>query len=225
MTLLSTIEMVRFAERPEVTRWDVPAVEDVSTVERTQIVTDPVLPRIAAGDDRAVDECLARYGGLVWSLCRRLSPSASDAEDAAQDVFIEIWKQACRFDARIAAESTFIGMIARRKLVDRHRRRGRSLETTSLGTETVVAVADNGPDPVELADDAARAAACLQRLKETPRGVIKMSIYQGLSYSAIAEQLQIPVGTVKTYARRSLLQLRDCMNGVKSPTGAGGDQL
>ena len=61
-------------------------------------VTECVLPRIAAGDPAAVPDCITRYGGLVWSLARRFLGNAADAEDAVQDVFIELWKNAARFD-------------------------------------------------------------------------------------------------------------------------------
>jgi RNA polymerase sigma-70 factor (ECF subfamily) len=65
---------------------------------------EPLLPRIAAGDERAVRECVARYGSLVWSLVRRWSPNPQEAEDAVQDVFIDIWRTASRFDASRATE-------------------------------------------------------------------------------------------------------------------------
>ena len=70
-----------------------------------------LLPRVAQGDRAALNECIQRYGSLVWSLARRASPSASDAEDAVQEIFVEVWKSASRFDPRIAGESTFVAMI------------------------------------------------------------------------------------------------------------------
>src|SRR5436190_14026687 len=83
----------------------------------------PLLGRVAAGDEAAVRECLARYGGLVWSIARRFEPS--DAEDAVQEIFLDLWKSAARFDRAVASETAFVAMIARRRLIDRRRTRGR----------------------------------------------------------------------------------------------------
>ena len=83
-----------------------------------------LLPRIATGDNHAMEECLDLYGNLVWSLARRMSPSA-DADDAVQEIFLDIWKNAARFNKNVASEKTFVMMIARRRLIDRRRKLGR----------------------------------------------------------------------------------------------------
>ncbi|HEY1068798.1 MAG TPA: sigma-70 family RNA polymerase sigma factor, partial [Pirellulales bacterium] len=83
---------------------------------------DVLLPRVAAGQPSAVDECLARYGGLVWSLARRHTNNTSDAEDAVQEIFIDLWRSAARFNPQAASEATFVAMIARRRLIDRRRK-------------------------------------------------------------------------------------------------------
>ena len=104
------------------------------------MVASDILQRVAAGEATAVDECLAAYRGLVWSLARRSTPNLSDAEDAVQEIFIEIWRNAARFDSTLSSESNYITMIAKRRLIDRFRRRKR-LDTVSLSTETSVDVA------------------------------------------------------------------------------------
>src|SRR5271166_2344489 len=93
------------------------------------------LERIAAGDPLAVDGCLEKYRGLVWSIARRFPGNHADTEDAVQEVFVELWRHAGRFDAAVAAESTFVATVARRRLIDRHRRRARQPEAVSLVTE------------------------------------------------------------------------------------------
>ena len=92
------------------------------SMERTPSVSDSLLNRVAAGEMAAMQECINQYGGLVWSLARRFSASAADAEDAVQEVFITLWKYASRFDESKGSETTFVSMIARRRLIDRLRR-------------------------------------------------------------------------------------------------------
>ena len=74
---------------------------------------EAILNRIANGDQDAVQECLKTYGGLVWSLARRMLRNSDDAEDAVQEIFVDIWKNAGRFDPSQSSETTFIAMIAR----------------------------------------------------------------------------------------------------------------
>ena len=86
-------------------------------------MAETILQRIAAGDAAAVDDCLRQYGGLVWSLARRFSHDHAESEDAVQEVFLDVWKSAARFDEAMGSEATFITMIARRRLIDRRRKR------------------------------------------------------------------------------------------------------
>jgi len=81
-----------------------------------------VLRRIAGGDSAAVRECIDRYGALIWSLARRLSRSSPDAEDATQEIFLDLWRNAGRFDESKGSEKLFIAMLARRRLIDRLRK-------------------------------------------------------------------------------------------------------
>ncbi len=170
------------------------------------LVTDSVLPRIAAGDPAAVPDCIARYGGLVWSLARRFLGNPSDAEDAVQDVFIELWKNAGRYDPSRSSEPTYVTMIARRRLIDRKRRTGRAPTAQTLADEPVepVTVAR-----IDIEDEAAKAAAVLASLREDERRVIQLAVYQGLTHEAIAAQTGLPVGTVKTHIRRGLIRVRE----------------
>ncbi|HVK12641.1 MAG TPA: sigma-70 family RNA polymerase sigma factor [Gemmataceae bacterium] len=171
----------------------------------------PILPRVARGEPAAVDECLDRYGGLVWSLACRLTPSPADAEDAAQDIFIDLWRNAWRFRAEAGTEVAFVSTLARRRLADRQRRSLRARPAESLGERDAAVTAPALDGALELAEDAERARNCLKKLKDRDREVIELSVYAGLSQSRIAERLNAPLGTVKTLVRRALIQLRDCM--------------
>lgn len=100
--------------------------------ERLRLKSQSILERIAAGEQHAVNECLDRYGNLVWSLARRYLRNAADAEDAVQDIFIDIWSSAGRYDRNIASEVAFISTIARRRLIDKLRKADRRPAWTPL---------------------------------------------------------------------------------------------
>lgn len=174
----------------------------------------PVLPRIAAGESKAVEECLDRYGGLVWSLAKRYCGAAADAEDAAQEVFIALWKSAHRFDSEIASEATFVTMICRRRLIDRLRRK--SSPETLADAEAIEQVSVHAPPPpVELNEEVERIRGFMDQLSEEQRRVLDLAICEGLSQSTIADLTGWPVGTVKSHARRGMHRLRQ-LAGVGS---------
>jgi RNA polymerase sigma-70 factor, ECF subfamily len=174
-----------------------------------------ILLRIADGDRTAVQEAIDTYGGLIWSLARRLCPNRADAEDAVQEIFIDLWKSAGRFDDARSSETTFIAMIARRRLIDRLRRAVRIPQPEELSVEM--------PDTsrldrqMEINSEAALAAEALSQLRPEQQQVLKLAIYQGLSHQEIATATGLPLGTVKTHARRGLLHIRAAL-GARSMT-------
>jgi len=173
------------------------------------IVCETILEKVAAAHPGAMEGCLARYGPLVWSLARRWSPTYADAEDAAQEIFSDLWRAAERFDSRWeSSEATFVAMIARRRLIDRYRKRGRQPNTTDLvHSQTVPAAAQ--PDPLELSEEADRVFELLEQLQPSERQVLELAFVHGLSQSEISQRIQLPLGTVKTHARRGLIRLRE----------------
>lgn len=170
-----------------------------------------LLPLLSAGEPNAAQEVMDRYGGLVWSLARRHSPTPADAEDAVQDIFLAIWKNAEKFDATRASEASFVAMIARRRLIDLHRRRERRPETTDIEAEYDMAGSD--AHQLETVAEARLATRALKQLTPDERKVVLMSTYHGFSHSQISEQLGMPLGTVKTYIRRGLRRVREALRG------------
>jgi len=179
--------------------------------------TESILHRVAEGDQDAIKECMDRFGGLVWSLARRLAGNAAEAEDAVQEIFIDVWRSAGRFDPAIASETTFIAMIARRRLIDRGRRRARRPEVAAI-PETIES---DGPafDPAEVEEAAKAALSAMERLRPEQRKVLELSIQFGRSHEQIAGTTGLPLGTVKTHARRGLIRLREILaeEGVEPP--------
>lgn len=178
-----------------------------------------ILADVAAGRSEAMEACIAEYGGMVWSLALKMSPSREDAEEGVQEVFIDVWRHAARFDPAVSSEATFVAMIARRRLIDRHRRRRcrplvASLETLSPMTAPVTA------NRLEIADEADRVRRCLDRLRPEERRVLELALGEGLSQAAIAERTGLPIGTVKSHARRGLIRLRLLVEETSAPNMA-----
>lgn len=182
-----------------------------------------LLAQVAQGDPRAVRECIDRFGPLLWSLARRLTPNQSEAEDAVQEILLEIWKNASRYDPSIASETTFVAMLARRRLIDRARRSARRSEREMpIGEMDAVAgglSADERAGDISSDGDASRAVEALSQLSAEQQKILRLSIYRGLSHEKISRAIGLPLGTVKTHARRGLLKLREMLM-----SGSGGGE-
>jgi RNA polymerase sigma factor (sigma-70 family) len=177
-------------------------------------VPDTILDKVAAGNPGAVEQCLARYGGLIWSIARRLSPTTSDAEDAVQEIFVDLFRNAARFDPqREPSEATFVAMVARRRLIDRHRKHARQVKTIPIDATRPMpaAIPLNG---IDLRDEVGRVRELLAQLSSEERQVLELIFFRGLSQTEAGEVLNMPLGTVKTHSRRGLLRLRELSAGI-----------
>ena len=178
---------------------------------------ESLLRRVATGDLTAVDEVLDRYGGLVWSLARRFSATPTDAEDASQEVFIDLWRSAPRFDEEVATEPAFVAMIARRRLVDRFRQLQRRPTKTTLPANLVTN--ESGPEErAQRSDELARVSEAMANLRPEQQQVLKLALYGGLTQEEISQSTGLPLGTVKTHARRGLLRIRELIGRSPSTT-------
>lgn len=172
----------------------------------------PILERVARQEPGAVDEMMKRFGGLVWSLARRTCPDATEAEDAVQEIFVEIWRTAGRFDSSIAGEATFVAMIARRRLIDRTRRRTRRPQPVALQESTSDPTPED--DRPEILEQAGVASEAFEQLRPEQQQVLRLAIHHGRSHEQIATTTGMPLGTVKTHARRGLIRLRQLLEAT-----------
>ncbi len=164
-----------------------------------------LLERVAAGDQSAVADLLDQYGALVLSLARR-QVGAMAAEDLVQEIFIQIWKHAERYDPERASEAVFITTIARRRLIDHQRKQGRRPRTVEI--EDTAPVTEQGFEQVDLGDEARLAREALKQLSPDQQRVLQLSIVDSLTHPQIAEITRLPLGTVKSHARRGLERVR-----------------
>jgi RNA polymerase sigma-70 factor (ECF subfamily) len=174
-------------------------------------MSSSLLQRIASGDGAAVRECIDKYGALIWSIARRLSRTPSDAEDATQEIFLDIWRSASRFDASQGSDKVFIAMIARRRLIDRLRKTSAEPPMDPMEALDMVASGDQDASS-ETSMEAEQATRALAQLRPEQRQVLELGLLHGLTQSEIATRLNMPLGTVKSFMRRGLIKVRENMN-------------
>lgn len=173
------------------------------------------LPDVAAGKPRAMNRCIERHGGIVWAVVRKYLSDVTEAEDLVQEIFTEIWKKAESFDPALASESTFVGMIARRRAIDHLRRKGRQ-----PGFETLEAIKSLGHDPwakSSVGCDPEAVKSSLSCLAPDTRELFDLFFENGFTHPEIAEKTGLPLGTIKTRLRRGLIALRGQLQRAATP--------
>lgn len=178
-----------------------PAAPGWDTAEETPLAA------LSRGRPGAVEACLDAYGGLVLGLARRLLPEHADVEDAVHEIFIELWRSAERFDPDRASDRGFVAMLARRRIIDRRRRRSARPETVRW----TPAAERPGTDHERTLGrvEAQPALEALETLDPDRRRWILMNVVEGWSHRDIARETDTPLGTVKSGIRRGLRQMRD----------------
>lgn len=170
-----------------------------------------LMHRVAAGDDQAVAELYDRFGSLVYKVARQFLPNQAEAEDAVQEVFVRLWQTADRYDPRRAKLVTWVMLIARRHLIDRIRRSAVRPATTAYEHEAAGA-ASTGAAPERKSQEDEQSTKLRRRIAELPelqRVVIERAYLQGYTLREVSEQLNAPLGTVKSALSRGLERLRE----------------
>jgi len=162
-----------------------------------------LLRRLSGGDPSALGELFDLYAGLVNGLCLRILRDAAEAEDVVQEVFLQAWRQASRYDPQRGSPEAWLCTMARTRSLDRLRRRAARREEPGDKAPAATAV----PRPEETL--AVRQA--LAALSVDQRAALELAYYEGLTQSEIAERLHEPLGTVKTRIRTALLRLREAL--------------
>lgn len=170
------------------------------------------MARLAHGERGALEEVYRLTNVKLFGICYRILGDRKEAEDALQDVYISLWRNAARYDPKRASPIAWLATFARNRAVDRLRtgkvRRG-AVPVDEAGT-----LADEGPAADELLVDAERTArvhACLESLGDPQRGAIRSAFLEGRTYAELAAQEDVPLGTMKSWIRRGLAKLKHCM--------------
>jgi RNA polymerase sigma-70 factor (ECF subfamily) len=171
---------------------------------------DLMLAAVALRDRAAFETLYRRTSPKIFAICIKLLRDRPEAEDTLQDVYVTAWNQAATFNPQLSGALTWLGTIARNRSIDRIRRR----RTQPLDTDAAEEIVDDAPTPAALAqlsEERQRLEVCLQALPETQRKAIREAFFTGLSYPELAERMSVPLGTMKSWIRRSLMQLKMCL--------------
>ena len=181
-----------------------------------EITAEELLVRVADGDRVAFSDLYDRLSPRVFGLVKRLLRDHSQSEEVTQEVFLELWQSAGRYEARRGSATGWILTMTHRRAVDRIR-----ASQASRDRDLRIGVRDWEPDldtvaeNVEITMENERVKRAMGRLTDLQRQAVVLSYYGGYSHSEVAEMLHIPVGTVKTRLRDGMIRLRDEM-GVTS---------
>jgi RNA polymerase sigma-70 factor, ECF subfamily len=178
-----------------------------------------ILKRVALGDASAVGECIQSYGSLILTLSLRFLGHRADAEDATQEIFLDLWKSASRYDDQKSSEPTFVVMIARRRLVDYKRRQPRLTIQDDFDMANQTSQSHQSTPHYDQSDEANQIRSAMNELDQSQRTALLMSIQDGLTHAEIAVKMNTPLGTVKSWIKRGLETVRgSCLQQAKLGT-------
>ncbi|WP_430647767.1 ECF RNA polymerase sigma factor SigK [Agromyces sp. GXS1127] len=173
---------------------------------------DDLLSATGSGDRAAFGELYDRTAARIFGLVRRVVIDPAQAEEVAQDVFLEVWQTAPRFDASRGSAISWMFTLAHRRAVDRVRSAQSARDRDArIGARDLDVPVDSVAEAVEVRLDHERAAEALAELSDLQRECVTLAYYGGLTQSEIAERLDVPLGTVKSRMRDGLIRLRRAM--------------
>ncbi|WP_375287816.1 sigma-70 family RNA polymerase sigma factor [Sphingomonas sp.] len=172
------------------------------------------LVRTAAKDARAFQLVYNLSSAKLFGICLRICGERKAAEDVLQDVFATVWMRADRFDATRGTAITWLATIARNRAIDWRRAHGGPVTTSADVLENV---ADPAPSAVDVLLDADRQRLlleCMETLEQRQRAAIRSAFLGGFTYAELAVREAVPLGTMKSWVRRGLGKLRECLDGA-----------
>ncbi|MSR18420.1 MAG: sigma-70 family RNA polymerase sigma factor [Phycisphaerales bacterium] len=167
-----------------------------------------LMQRVSQGDEAAIHTLYERFGALVYKTSYQTTGSRVEADDSVQEVFIQLWRTSDRFDPYKAKLVTWVMLITRRFLIDRLRRKQSRPTALSLDTESVASAANLSTTDVARIESDSSLMKGLRDLPELQRDVIERVYLQGFTLREVSEQLNSPLGTVKSALSRGLTRLR-----------------
>ena len=173
------------------------------------------IQRLGRGDDSALPEIYRATSAKLFGITLRILGERTEAEDALQDVYVNLWQNAARYDSVRASPISWLAVLARNRAIDRLRR----LNAQGAKARAPIEAADAVPDPAPGAEAALVTAGetlelhrCLDTLEDRARSAIRDAWFDGWSYPELAARADVPLGTLKSWVRRGLARLKECLD-------------
>ena len=170
-----------------------------------------LMGRVAAGDRAALRGLYDATSAKLFGVCFRILSNRDESEDVLQEVYLTIWRRADRFDAGRASAMAWMATIARNRAIDKLRARGPLARAEPVDEVDAPDSAPLASALLEQAQDERALHRCLGELDERTASVIRTAFFEGVTYEALAQRLDAPLGTVKSWIRRGLLRLKGCL--------------
>ncbi|MBB3226486.1 RNA polymerase sigma-70 factor (ECF subfamily) [Luteibacter sp. Sphag1AF] len=171
-----------------------------------------LLVRTGRGDQASFAELYRRAAPKLYGVCLRMARDRGDADEVLQETFITVWHRAATFDPGKASAMTWLTTLARNKGIDRLRQHR---EETLGDPDHLNTLVDEDPTPAagaEASQEYGRLARCLEALEPQQKRSVREAFFSGATYKELAARLDVPLGTMKSWIRRGLLQLRACLD-------------
>lgn len=187
-----------------------PVMSIASPAERDEL--NQLLGQTGRGDQKAFAELYKRTSPMLFGVCLRMLRDRGEAEEVLQETYTTVWRRADGFDAAKASAITWLITLSRNKAIDRLRQhREELLDDPSQLNATV----DSRPEPAsdaESSEEYRRLQRCLDALEPQQRDSVREAFFTGVTYNELATRCKVPLGTMKSWIRRSLIQLRTCLD-------------
>jgi RNA polymerase sigma-70 factor, ECF subfamily len=173
---------------------------------------EALLGQVALGNRAAFETLYRDTSSRLFGICVRVLNQRSEAEEVLQEVYTSVWRKAGQFDASRASALSWLSMMARNKSIDRLR--ALPARNTRTPLEMAEEIEDPGASPAQQAEtltDRARLENCLKQLEPKRHSLIRAAFFDGSTYEELAARIEAPLGSVKSWIRRGLMQLRTCL--------------
>ncbi len=170
-----------------------------------------LLAAVAKGDQAAFERLYSATRAKLYGVLLRILGKPELADDVMQETYLKVWKMAGKFDPTIASPITWMVAIARNRAIDIVRKKA---DVSVEDLPEAMGVAAEAPPPLarrEMTEELRRLLSCLGKLDPEKQRIVLLAYYSGWSREQLAQKLDIPVNTIKTWLRRSLLEIRECM--------------